>query len=360
MALIDRHIARRLVVLYVAFVAALILVFVTFDYVEHVDDMLDRGARQAEVFRVYYPNLVPEIVRLTSPLALFLACVFLTGRLAQSFQVMALQGAGVSLVRFLVPFLLVGALVTGVQFYVGGYLVPRTQRVVVPFAEKYLDQDDAFDAPQNVFRQNAPGGYLYADLYDRERRMAFGVSLVRYERQALAERVDALQMEWDTVRHRWRLTSPTVVRFTPDGRETRTALPTLDTALNVLPRDLASGARDTEAMTIPETRDYVAAVARTGSGAVDAPRVALYGRYTYPLAHVVLVLLGVPFAVRRQRGGQTVRIALALFVASLYLGVQRIAEPLGANGRLDPLTASVLPHVLFAAAALLALWQARR
>ncbi len=358
--LIDRHLARRLVVLYAGFVAALILIFVTFDYVEHVDDMLDRGASQAEAFRVYYPNYVPEIIRLTSPLALFLACVFLVGRLAQRFEVMALQAAGVSLRRFLAPFLAVGALATGVQFYLGAYVVPRTQRVVVAFSDKYLDQDDPQDPTSGLFRQNAPGGYFTADVYDRDRGMAFNVSLVRFDGQALAERVDAIQMQWDTVALRWHLESPVIQHFRSDGSALRTNPASLDTALNLRPRDLATSLRDVEAMTLPEARDYVASVARTGSGAVDAPRVAYLGRFTYPLAHLVLILLGVPFAVRRQRGGQTVRIALALFVACLYLGAQKVVEPLGANGRMDPLAASLAPHLLVGAAALLGLWRAQR
>ncbi len=380
--LFDRHLARRLLGAYAAFVLVLIPVFVVLHYVEYVDDMLDGGAKMADVFRVYYPNYIPEIVRLTSPLALFLAVVFVTGRLAQSNQLMALSAAGVSLWRLLRTYAAIGLVVSAALFVVGGWLVPPTQRVVAAFDERYLNADDDQSGAQALFRQNAPGQFVSAERYERSESTAYRVSFVRFDGNVLVARLDAAQMRWlgpasgagASVRPvgsgmssenaapvpRWRLGSVVERRYGADGMETRTVAEERDTVLNLLPRDFAQSARDAEAMTVPEARAYVAAVARTGSGAVDAPRVAYLSKYAYPMAHVVLVLLGVPFAARRQRGGQTVRIAVALFVACVYLAAQRIAEPLGANGRIDPLVAVLAPHALFLLAAFVGLWRASR
>ena len=359
--LVDRHLVRRLLAAYAFFVGALIVVFVILHVVEYVDDFVDGGAALGEVFRVYYPASIPEIVRLTSPLALFLAAVYLTGRLAQSFQVMALGAAGVSLGRLMAPYLAVAVVLAGVLFGLGGYVVPRTQRVVLAYDAKYLAEDTGAEAEvTDLHRQNAPGSFLAVGLYDREANTGYRVTLVQYAGQVLTARVDAGQMTWQDSTGRWQFVGPLVRRYGPDGFETRSQPATLDTALNLLPRDLARTARDAEAMTLPETRAYLAAIARTGSGAIDAPRVAYYGRFTYPLAHVVLVLIAVPLAVRRRRGGQTARFAAGLFVAFLYLATQKLVEPYGANGRIAPLVASVAPHVPFLLLGLVLLWRARR
>lgn len=360
----DRHLARRLLMAYAGFVLVLIPVFIVLHYVEYVDDMLDGGAEMGQVFRVYYPNYVPEIVRLTSPLALFLAVVVVTGRLAQSNQVMALHSAGVSLGRLLRTYALVALAVTALLFYVGGWVVPPSQRIVTTFDERYLNDAQPDDGPGALYRQNAPGQFVSVERYERAESTAYRVTLLRYDGARLAARLDADQMRWApdsaSARAVWSLANGTERLVDSLGGERRLAFAERDTALNLLPRDLAQSARDADGMTVPEARAYVDAVARTGSSAVDAPRTAYVGKFTYPLAHVVLVLLGVPFAARRQRGGQTLRIAVALFVASVYLALQRVVEPMGANGRIDPLVAMLLPHAAFLVIAAVVAWRATR
>src|SRR5690554_5188463 len=112
----DLHVIRRLLTGFLGLMALLIIFFIVLHYVEFIDDFFDRGATMEQVFLVYYPNYTPEIIKLISPLALFLACVYLTGRLAHSLQQMALQMGGVSLGRLIVPYLIVAVTVTGTMF----------------------------------------------------------------------------------------------------------------------------------------------------------------------------------------------------------------------------------------------------
>ncbi|HEX7069157.1 MAG TPA: LptF/LptG family permease, partial [Rhodothermales bacterium] len=145
MTTFDLHIIRRLLTGFLFLLAVLIVFYIVLHYVEFIDDFMDRGASQRDVFLVYYPNLVPEIVRLTTPLALFLTCVYLTGRLAQEFQILALQTSGVSLYRLMVPFTLVGVILTAAIFAFSGWIVPVTNDTVLDFEQQYLK-----DAPRQL------------------------------------------------------------------------------------------------------------------------------------------------------------------------------------------------------------------
>jgi len=348
--LLDRHVARRILAAYGFFVGALIVVFVLLHFVEYVDNFTEGGATIGEMFLVYYPNAIPDIVRVTSPLAFFLAVVFTIGRMAQSFQVMALSAAGVPVRRLLVPALITGALVTAALFVVGGYVVPATQQTVLRYDERYLAEETGSQTETtNLFRQNTPGGFVLVGSYDPDSRTGYDVTFARYDRTRLAEVLVAGQMTNDSAAasDRWRLTNATRRVFDADGGEARTSIAQLDTTLNLGPRDLARSSRDVEALPLPEARAYLDAVARTGSGALFAPLTAYYDRFAYPVAHLVLALLACPLAARRRRGGQAVQIALGLLLATLYLTVQKLTQPFGATGRIDPALAAWLPHVPF-------------
>ncbi|MDZ7756063.1 LptF/LptG family permease [Rhodohalobacter sp.] len=57
----------------------LIFIFIMVDFSENSDDFADQGATMAEIFNRYYLNYIPEMTRLVLPVAVFVACLFLTG-----------------------------------------------------------------------------------------------------------------------------------------------------------------------------------------------------------------------------------------------------------------------------------------
>ena len=80
------------------------------------------------------------------------------------------------------------------------------------------------------------------------------------------------------------------------------------------------------------------------------PIVSYHGKLAYPLANLILILLAVPLASRRRRGGQAAQLALGLGVAFVYLAMQKTIEPLGYVGDVPPEAAAWIPHAVFAAA----------
>ncbi len=344
----DRHILRRFVQSVVLLIGALIVFFIVLHYVEYVDDFMDRGASMREVFLVYYPNYIPEIIKLTTPLAVFMSCVYLTGRLAQQLQLAALQTSGVSLQRLLVPFLTVGILITGVTFWFNGYVVPKTNAVRLSFEEQYLKDAPRQIDSNDIHRQEAPGTVVTVAFFERRSQVGHRVSLQRYSNsKRLVERIDAVRMQWIDSLNVWRFQSATRRTFADDGTETKAIVPVLDTTLTVYPRDFARTEKDVEAMTIPVAASYIESLERTGADNLGRARVEYYSKLSYPFASLILVLIGVPLAAVRRRGGQAVQIAIGLTTAFIYLVLIKFTEPFGYTETLSPIVASWLPHVVF-------------
>ncbi len=358
MTVIDRHILLRVLRAYVLLMVALVVFFILLHYLEYVDDFLDRRAPLSQLYTHYYPSYIPEIVRLVSPLALFLAAIYITGSLAQSLQLTALQTNGVSLYRLFVPYALLGACVTSVMLLFNGYVAPVTNQTVLRWDALYLK-----DAPKrldvnDIHRQNSPGSVVSVGYFDRSGEIAHQVVLQRFDYDGhLLERVDAQQMMWkDSL---WRIPFATVRTFAGEI-EQRREVTDLDTMLLVYPRDLARTERDVEAMTLPVAAHYVDALRRSGATNTGPAEVGYYTKYTYPLANFVVVLIAVPLAFRRRRGGQTFQIGFGLLFAFCYLAAQKLTEPFGYSGELHPIATAVLPHALFALLAVAMIIRARK
>jgi lipopolysaccharide export system permease protein len=358
----DWHVLRRFASAALLLMVLIALVFVVLDYVEYVDDFLDRGATMGQVFGTYYPHYLFDIVRLTSPLAVFLAAIYVTSRLSQSMQLTALHASGVSLGRFLRPFVLGGLVVTAFMLYFNGWLVPPANAVVVDFQNRYYRDAPEQMGGQETFRQAAPGVVLSAGFFDRAEGRAYRVSLVTTDTTAgrrIGDRLDAAEMTFLDSLGVWRMQTVVERRFA-GGAERFTRRPTLDTALALRPSDLAQTERDADKLTIPEARAYVASLRRAGVRDLGRPLVATHAKYAYPVANLLLVLIGVPLAARRRRGGQAVQLGLGLGVAFVYLALQKTVEPLGYVDTIPPAVAVWAPHGVFAAVAAVLLWRARR
>lgn len=346
--------------------ALLIVIFVVMDYVEYVDDFMDRGATTAQVFGTYYLHYVPEIVRLTSPLAVFLAAVYVTARFAQSMQLTALQMAGVSLWRYMRPMLFAGVVITIGMLLFNGFVVPRANQTVLAFQNEYYRDSPDDPVGSEIYRQAGPHTTLSVGFFDREEQRAFRVSLVTTDDTGRAERlqrrVDASDMVWVDSLRKWRLGDVTVTDFPShtDAFPTTRRLAEMDTSLALGPADLAQSARRVDQLTIPEARRYVESLEKAGVTERGRPLVAYHTKYAYPLANLLLILVGVPMAARRRRGGQAAQLALGLGVAFLYLALQKTLEPLGYVQDVPPLFAAWLPHLVFALVGALLLWRAHR
>ncbi len=357
----DRYIFFHLLGGLLFLLILLIVFFILLHYVEYVDDFYDLGASMRDVFLVYYPSYIPEIIKLVSPLALFLSCIYITGRLAQEWQIIALMNAGVSLYRLSIPYLTAGLLVTGIMFWLNGWVVPRTNKTRIQFEMQYLKDAPRTLDTSTLHRQLQPGSLLSIGYFDTERKVGYRVSLLDFpDFRTITHRMDAARMQWVDSLHQWRFYEVVERTFTGDTTEHLKRYASLDTTLSLFPRDLIRTERDMELLTLPEARQHLDMLKRTGAGAIARQEVAYVDKYAYPMANLILIFIGLPLSAIRRRGGQAVQIALGLGLAFGYLALDKLTEPLGYTGILPATLAAWLPHICFAGLGLWLLWRALR
>jgi lipopolysaccharide export system permease protein len=74
---------------------------------------------------------------------------------------------------------------------------------------------------------------------------------------------------------------------------------------------------------------------------------ALHRHITYPLANLVLLLLGLPFAIHFERGSRIERVLGAIGMCAAYLLFDLICQNLGYNDWIHPVVAAWSPTILF-------------
>lgn len=342
----DRHIFSRLFIVTIFVLVVLICIFILIDFSENSEDFTDKGAALSEIWSQYYLNYIPEMIRLMSPLAVFVACLILTGRMTERLEIIALKASGVSLYRLVIPYLLFGFLVGASVSYLDAYVIPTSNSERIEFEKEYMSgSSDRIDRGR-IFRQESDSTIISFNFFEASTNTGYQASVVTFKGDKVRRISNANRIEWNDSLSVWKV-DRLRERIFSGGSYVETDTMNVIMDLNLYPRDLARRSSDIYQLTYPEAFIYIESIERIGAGRTSLPQTQLYSRIAYPISVFVVCLIGFALAAERRRGGRGFYIASGLGISIIYLAFMKIIEPFGYAGTLTPEFASFFPHALF-------------
>ena len=134
-------------VAYVFVVLIILLVICVIDWSEKNDDFVQSTATLNQIIFEYFLNLMPYWASVLSPLMVFIACVFVTARLASHTEIIAMLSAGVSFRRLTRPYFMMAIIIGIIQFVGIGWFIPKANSTRLAFEFTYLKNPYYFEYP---------------------------------------------------------------------------------------------------------------------------------------------------------------------------------------------------------------------
>jgi len=134
-------------------------------------------------------------------------------------------------------------------------------------------------------------------------------------------------------------------RIEDDGRERRTRREDVLDDLRFTPEDVETAWRARERPLDLSWRELRSLLAREPTSVQY--RTLLQYALTFPLAGLVLLLVGLPFVVGDERGKAGERVARGFLLCVCYFGVDTVARTMGLQGAVGPVFSGWLPLVVF-------------
>lgn len=339
-------------------VVALCLLFVVVDVIERLDKFIDNRVSFLNIGR-FYLAYVPFMIQLVVPVATLLASLFSVGRLSTTNELTAMRAAGASPVRLLAPYVVVACLLSGGQLYFNGWVVPEAASKKL-LLERTLLNEGAGGSLFNLYFRDVPTRTVVIEYYDKDRSVARNVRIEEFGSVAeprLRWRIDAPTMEWNALRQQW--LAPTATRREWTATTAAMTIAHLDSA--VMPfaineADIQRLQRGIDELPLDEMQRYIATM-RAGGRDVRPLEIEYYSTWAFPFANVIVVLIAVPFAAVRRRGGIAVHIAVAMVLAFAYIVCTEIAKAVGLSTELHPAVVGWSANAVFAAIAVAGLWR---
>lgn len=116
----------------------------------YIDDLVGKGIDGITIFKLIM-YVSATAVPLALPLAMLLSSIMTFGNLGETFELVAIKSAGIPLLRFMRPLLVVSLFVTGVAFVFANNIIPVAQLKLATLKYDIIVAKPAFDIKEGTF-----------------------------------------------------------------------------------------------------------------------------------------------------------------------------------------------------------------
>ncbi|MGH9763232.1 MAG: LptF/LptG family permease, partial [Blastocatellia bacterium] len=315
-------------------------------------DSITRNNIEASVVTNYLLFLIPYIVNYMAPMAALVAVMVTFGLLEKTSQVIVLKASGISIYRLAGPAIIASLFLSGLVFLNQDYVLPFTNR----------RQDNLYhmirsgQRPAQTFYQTDHKWIFGGDsrIYNYSHFNPIDDSFARLTVLSLAkdpfainDRIFAKRAHWDNATQTWVLENGWERRFQGDHHELQTFRERRITVPEG-PEYFKREAKESSMMTLEELRQQIKTLARSGFDVLDL-KIDLYSKIALPAACIVMMFVGLPFAFSVGKKGALYGVTIGIAIGLAYTGMQGLFQQMGRYEVLPPLLAAWGPNIMFAA-----------
>jgi len=350
---LDYYIIKQFVSVILFALLVFAVIFILVDLMEHLDDFIDRGMGP-EMVAMYYLVFVPEILKLVTPVAVLLACLFTAGRMSNNNEIIIIKSSGVDIYRIMLPFLIVSMVICGIMIYFNEWIVPKANHEKFRIEKVYLQQHLEGWWKYNIFMLDSRNRVVTMGYFDDLSNTATKVSVQEFSdtnSTYLIQRYDAQRMTYDTLTHQWILNNVIERNFNGPS-EIFKSYPTLALKrISFKPADIQQKELNPNDMNYDQLKRFIELQKNSGND-VSRYEVDYYSKISFPFAAIIVVFFGVPLSARKKRSGLALEFGISILVSFVYLMFIKVSQVVGYNGLVNPLLTAWLANILFFAAGL--------
>lgn len=263
------------------------------------------------------------------------------------------------------PLLWMGALMSVAVLGVNESVAPQAALVTDSFKETYLERPADPKKPHRVIKtieHLAAYGLghtlLYAKSFDPTEKKLEGIVILQHgPNLRLQRKITAQSAVWTG--ESWRFLNGTILQFNLQGQAVGRPVPFETKILPVdRPEILAKSDSQAAFMNTRDLARYLERLRGAGSATLRKLKVDLYAKPASAFACLVLVLIGIPFAIQPVRGaGAVLGLSLGLGVGLVFYAANAILIALGKGGWFPPLIAAWAAPFLFATYGIRQTWR---
>ena len=365
----DRYIIKAFLVSLAICVLALVSLFVIVDTFSDLSDLVGRWRDTGEPVMALLKMIVrmnatmmPVILYELIPVLTLSAAMFTVVALKRSNELTPLLASGVSIYRILWPIFLMAICLAVLQILDKEILIPRYSDDI--YAWVRLREDPNRKGRNLASLEDSYGNIMFAGRYLIKERIQYGPHLTRYYDSGALRRpmvlVNAERAIWTDSPQGWLYVNGTRINYDSAGSvisqqsfgETGFFVPLSHGSKQAeeftLITDVTPMKLETEQVDILYRPSIDLLQYMHEHGIKASVAFEINKRMAAPLANIILLLIGLPFVLKREVKSPFLAVMMAVSIAGAFLALSLLCENFALEGTfLTPLTGAWAPIIIF-------------
>ena len=359
MTILDRYVLKKFLVPFLYCVIGFIAIWFVFDLSDNLQDFMLGNASFQSLWD-YYASQIPEIVVMSVPIGTLLAILYSFSAMSRSNEIITMLGAGRSIVRILIPLMVVGVFLTGLTTYFNYESAPHAsgiKKVLVGDIRRGAKAEKSIRA--HLFRNREDRRTWFVSRMPLSGARLTGVQIVQQDPEgSIVQQWYAREATYDSNLLQWNLTDARYVEMNTEGDILKAELKDLIRidGWPETPWRIASSMLNADFLSVEELNDYL-----KYNSDFPASRLAPYlthwhYRWAMPTICFLVIFVAAPCAIVYSRRGVLggVATAIGMFFSLVFVSLVFIA--LGKGNRVSPAVAAWGPMFAFFLIGLFMLW----
>jgi len=357
--IMDRYVARVYLFAYLVCAVSFTGLYMIIELFGRLERLTSKDVPLLEaIFRYYLANLPIIYTQYLGPVLTLTAAMFAVTMLNKTNELTPLKASGLSLYRILTPIFAFAVGFAFLGFLSQEFLIPNMKdqiRIANALAQSrdWIAPSEFTDAMNNTFRiryyvpTDASGTNVTIihregdPAVETRRIQAAYIRFLKGEREGegVWEVLDGWEQRYDPK------TQETVYFTGPEGERTiRRPFTHMRLETDMRPVDIESTDEDIPYLSFAELKQQLRRHPRTRH-----LEVKIHYRFAFPLMHLILLFLGIPFVLNQGNRSIFLSVAVSIGICFACFVVSSISVDVGNKGGLPPVVAAWLPTIFFGA-----------
>ncbi len=353
MRILDRYILKSIVTVFISCIFVFLFMYVIIDVLSHLDDILKRQT-QLIILIQYYLSYLPIMFVQVSPFACLLSTLYTFSKLNHTNEIIAMRAAGLNIFYITKTAVIFGAIISLAIFWMNDHLIPQamttTQNLQLKMEEaKKSGKDIKAESLVNLSMYGLRNRLFFINRFYPAAKTMEGIIILEHdEKQNLIRKIVANKGIYED--GIWKFYQSITYNFDGNGQILEEPMFFEEEIMIIpeTPEDFLAQRQRPENMTINQLNNYIWKLSRSGATTVLRNlKIDLYQKFTSPFTSLIIILLGIPFAlVIQKRATGLSSIGISIVVGFLYYILDAVCIAIGRGGILPPFIAASLAHII--------------